>query len=233
MSHLAISYSLNADARNWLRIWLKNESIYGLSQKNLIDFIPPELQKALLNKKESQQLVLIKDYLKKQKTMNQFLKLEAIALQMVWDKFDLSFVKSLVKVTGKPMCADRFSVQLTSASLSPYDEKNHWFMVNGRHSIGIQITVIAHELMHLQFIYWYKEMCMSAKLTPSQFEDLKEALTVLLNENEFKNIIVSPDHGYPKHKELREKIQKVWRKRFMFDLFLKKIIVLIKKETLM
>ncbi len=65
-----------------------------------------------------------------------------------------------------------------------------------------------------------------------QFEDLKEALTVLLNEKEFNKIIVSPDRGYTKHAILRKNIRNVWRKKMSFEEFLKKSISLTKKETL-
>lgn len=39
-----------------------------------------------------------------------------------------------------------------------------------------------------------------------KFEDLKEALTFLLNY-EFKDSIENPDFGYPQHWELRKKLE--------------------------
>lgn len=232
MSHVKISYSIEADAKNWLRIWNKSESTHGMPQQNIIDFIPNKLQLALRNKTEKKQLVLIKNHLKDQKTFVSFLKIEAEALQTVWNRYEPVFFKALMKVTEKPLFATQISVQLTTASLSPYDEKGCWFMVSGYHSLGTQITSIGHELLHLQFIYWYKKLCLESGLSPVQFEDLKEALTVLLNEEAFDKIIVSPDRGYAKHSVLRGNIVKVWRKKLPFDEFLKKSISLTKKETL-
>jgi hypothetical protein len=232
MSHVKISYSIEADAKNWLRIWNKNESTHGISQQNIIDFIPNKLQLALRNKTEKKQLTLIKDYLKEQKTFISFLKAEAEALQTVWNRYEPVFFKALIKVTQKPLFATQISAQLTTASLSPYDEKSCWFMVSGYHPLGTQITSIGHELLHLQFIHSYKKFCIDSGLSPMQFEDLKEALTVLLNEKEFNKIIVSPDRGYAKHAILRENICNVWRKKMSFEEFLKKSISLTKKETL-
>lgn len=47
-------------------------------------------------------------------------------------------------------------------------------------------------------------------MTKGEFENLKEALTVILNE-EFMDLIVWPDKGYEIHKNFREKLLKFWR----------------------
>lgn len=232
MSYVKISYSVEADAKNWLRIWNKQKSTFGISQKYVIDFIPKELRVSLGKKTEEQKLVSITAYLKEQKTLISYLKNEADALQLFWNKYEAAYIKVLEKTTEKKIFGTSISVQLTSASLCPYDEKHNWFMVSGYGSLGAQITTIAHETMHLQFIHWYKTVCFAEGLSPQQFEDLKESLTVLLNADEFSKIIVCPDRGYERHIKFRKKIEIVWKKKLSFEQFLKKVIVLIKKETL-
>ena len=52
---------------------------------------------------------------------------------------------------------------------------------------------------------------MFKELTKKDFEDLKEALTVILNE-EFMDLIIWPDKGYKVHEKLRAALAQFWRK---------------------
>ena len=69
-----------------------------------------------------------------------------------------------------------------------------------------------HELWH--FYTWYSlGINQVEKLGKEKYNDLKEALTVLLNV-EFRDLLPEGiiDAGYPQHKELRDKILKFWEK---------------------
>ncbi|KPJ55610.1 hypothetical protein AMJ49_06730, partial [Parcubacteria bacterium DG_74_2] len=93
-------------------------------------------------------------------------------------------------------------------------------------------TTICHEIFHFQFLYYYANFCRKQGLNKKQIEDLKEALTVLLNIEEFDNIILVEDVGYPDHQVLRQKILNIWKKgrdfyltnKNGFKIFLEKII---------
>jgi len=56
---------------------------------------------------------------------------------------------------------------------------------------------------------------MFKELTKKDFEDLKEALTVILNE-EFMDLIIWPDKGYKVHEKLRAALAQFWRKNRNF-----------------
>ena len=53
---------------------------------------------------------------------------------------------------------------------------------------------------------YYENVEPMSKLTPRQFNDLKESLTFLLN-HEFKGIDMRIDTWYPQHKELRKVLE--------------------------
>lgn len=69
---------------------------------------------------------------------------------------------------------------------------------------------------------------MLKEITKEQSENLKEALTFILNE-EFKDILVPCDNGYLIHKELREQLKTTWLQNKEFDVLISKGIDLMKK----
>jgi hypothetical protein len=113
--------------------------------------------------------------------------------------------------------------------MCPYNQKENWFMVSFWHSTPSSITTICHEIMHLQFLHYYQNYLKKKELKDNQIEDLKEALTFLLNEPEFEEIILSNDFGYPEHIQLRKKLRKIWRKDKNFKNLIDRAILLIKR----
>jgi len=97
-------------------------------------------------------------------------------------------------------------------------------MVSAFSNRAKQIYIVAHEFMHLQFIHWYKEYCLDKGLTKKEFWHIQEAITLLLNEPEFSDIIVFQDEGYKIHQELRNKLKTLWVKDKNFENFLNEII---------
>ena len=97
-------------------------------------------------------------------------------------------------------------------------------MISAFSSLSNQKYVVCHEFMHLQFMHWYKDYCLGRGLTDKELWHLKEAITFLLNEPEFNNIITFQDKGYTVHQELREKLKTLWRKNKDFKDFLDEII---------
>lgn len=190
----------------------------------MLAFVPVDVRKQLKGKSEKQQIEIVKKHLQKQKSLMRFLPVAANALQMVWDKIESRYFKALSEITNKPIFTKSFTAQLTTASLCPYDTKHNWFMVDAYASLGRQVTVVAHEILHLQFLRWYREACLEQGLSEEQFEDLKEALTVLLNGSEFDDVLVCQDHGYEKHADLRNAIEKQWKKKIGFETLLRKLI---------
>jgi len=96
--------------------------------------------------------------------------------------------------------------------------------------LPFSITTICHELLHLQFLHYYRDYLEKKGLNDKQIEDIKESLTFLLNEPEFENIILSKDRGYPEHQRVRQQLKKIWQENKTFSKFLDKAINEINKN---
>ena len=142
-----------------------------------------------------------------------------------WKKVEKRYFRKLEKITKRKIYIDKFTCYFTTIGRCPYNYKGNWFMVN-IFSHDIKRTA-AHELMHLQFHYYFQDY-VEDKLGHSKFEDLKEALTVLLNI-EFKDITDKKDTGYPNHQKLRKFIVEQWKKEPDFDILIDKCVNYLKK----
>ena len=83
-----------------------------------------------------------------------------------------------------------------------------------------------HELWH--FYTWYSlGIDQEEKLGKQKYNNIKEALTVLLNV-ECKDLMLEGayDSGYPQHKELRDKIIELWEKEKNISKLWEQIILL-------
>ena len=229
MPKVSFYYDFKRDAWSWIVFARRKSKIYGL--ENRLDFIPSELLKKIRgkNKKSAEKLVyyhLINN--PKNKIRRMVIEKEMDALKNIWRKLESRFFKRLEKITQKPIFTSNFRCYFTSGFMCPYNEKENWFMVSMWHSIPMNITTICHEILHLQFLYYYKKYC-KRFLSKKQIEDLKESLTFLLNTN-FNDLILSRDIGYPIHKKLRLKLEKIWEKDKNFKNFLDKAIEIVKNR---
>lgn len=108
------------------------------------------------------------------------------------------------------VCFDKeITAYLTINPRCPYNIEEGWFFVSM--SKGNPILTMIHELWH--FYTWEKfgEEWIE-KLGKEKYNDIKEALTVLLNI-ECHHLLPEgvEDEGYPQHQELREKIRELWK----------------------
>ena len=91
----------------------------------------------------------------------------------------------------------------------------------------------SHEIMHIEFLKRYGNYCSKKGLNEKQIDNLKEILTVLLNED-LAEFLYLPDRGYDSHREIRKKILQLYRKHKKtkedFSSFLDKVIELIKER---
>ncbi|MDD5396537.1 MAG: hypothetical protein PHW24_00565 [Candidatus Moranbacteria bacterium] len=231
MHKIDFNYDLKKDAWSWVLI-AKSKSIFGLNWRKQIAQIPEQL----LTKIEKATFLgaqkIVEEYIEKgvnKKYKNVVMNCEMFALEKSWHFVEKKYFKILSDITQKPIFTDKFGCYFTTGLVCPYDDKENWFMVSMWHSIPFSITTICHEVMHLQFLHYYKNYLKKNGLTNNQIEDLKESLTVLLNELEFDSIILSDDGGYPQHSKLRKKIAEVWSKNKDFKNLLDEAIIFIKK----
>jgi len=229
MPKVIFRYDLKKDAWAWVVFARRKSKIYGL--KNRLNFIPPELLKKIRGKKKKSAEKLVHDYLinnPKKKIRRIVIEKEKDVLRNIWRELENRFFKKLEKITQKPIFTSNFKCYFTTGFMCPYNEKENWFMVSMWHSIPMNITTICHEILHLQFLHYYKKYCQKF-LSKKQTEDLKEALTFLLN-TDFNDLILSRDMGYPVHKKLRLKLEKTWKKEKNFKNFLDKAIEIVENR---
>jgi len=112
-----------------------------------------------------------------------------------------SIFKKMEILTKHPIYRNDFTIFLTSLNRWPYNYKlgYTWSYIDRTWVLKAFI----HELLHFQTIHYYKEYIINKIHDEKKFEDLKEALTFLLN-HEFPGMT---DIWYPQHQELRKKLE--------------------------
>lgn len=230
-------YDFYKDAYNWVRVVIFTSS-FGVKKAERLKPIPKETQKQIrglykLKPISHRNLIvsrnypakkIVIDYLKTDKNLNKTIKLRLSELKQGWNRKERRYFDILSRVTQKPIYTQRFTCYLTTLGSCPYYERDKWFMTSVFRDLKKQIYIVGHEIMHLQFLYWYRDYCVKGGLTQNEIQDLKEAVTFLLNEPEFNKIIEFKDRGYPVHQRLRKKIKRIWRRNKDFKKFLDKII---------
>ena len=159
------------------------------------------------NPDEEKVSLFIDEYLKENKfDVNEYI----LKYQNDFDEISEEFQKRAEKIFGVSL-KDNVTVYLTVNRRLPYNLKeNYFFACIGK---GIQKHMVMHELWH--FYTWYKwGKDWVDKLGFEKYNDIKESLTVLLNVV-CRDLLPEglEDEGYPQHKELREKILKLWAEK--------------------
>lgn len=219
MPKVTFKYDLQKDAWSWVLI-AKDKNLWGLDWREntaqISDELMEKIQKTSYGRAEKLvQEAIMKDPNKNLKT--KVMRLEMQALEKSWRIVEKKYFNVLEKITKKPILTDKFTCYYTTGMMCPYMEKENWFMASMWHSIPNSITTICHEIMHLQFLHYYRKFMKKSGLSEEKIQVFKEALTFLLNDIEFERIILCEDNGYPEHKELRNKLQKIWSKEKDFD----------------
>ena len=231
MPKVIFRYNLKGDVWNWVRI-LRHPKHWGTEANT--SFCPVDLQKKITKLGQEKAEQAVSDYLKPRiekdlgKEINQYIKIYSA----LWNKINNKFFARLKKITQKPICAKEFVADITTASRCPYFEGHHSFMVKIIKTPKYQrhvIDIATHEILHLQFLHYYRQLCEKNKLSEAQIQHLKESLTFLLN-TDFSDIITDKDLGYPDHQKLRKGLEKIWLdSKKDFSLFLPEAIKLTKK----
>lgn len=231
MIKVNFDYNLKKDAWSWVLI-AKDKDMWGLTWRDQIAQIPDKLLEKIKKVSFSCAQKIVEDYIakdSKKEYKDKVMNIEMQALKKTWGTVEKKYFKILSAITRQPIFTGKFSCYFTTGLMCPYNEKESWFMVSMWHSIPFSITTICHELMHLQFLKYYKKYLKNKELKNNQIEELKEVLTFLLNEPEFEGIILSQDNGYPEHQELRKKLKNIWSKNKNFQNLIDEAICIIKK----
>ena len=112
-------------------------------------------------------------------------------------------------------------VYLTVNNRCPYNiEENFFFVTISKNS---SVLTAMHELWH--FYTWDKFGANQKEIGNEKYNDMKEALTVLLNI-ECASLLPKGviDSGYPQHQELRDKIVLLWKENSNIDWVWQKLL---------
>lgn len=221
MPNVKFDYDRKKDAWSWVYIAKDRDESWGINWQNENQHIPDFLMKKILESDESEAIKLVEKHFSEsnyQEFKEQIIKAEIRSLEAIWRLKEELFFRILEKITTKPIYQKTFPCYFTTGFMCPYqtEKKPNWFMVSIWKGIPFWITTICHEILHLQFIhYWQGEI--TDKIGKEKFEILKELLTFLLDEEEFDDIILSEDAGYPNHQKIRSQLAEFWSKNNDFQ----------------
>ncbi len=136
-------------------------------------------------------------------------------LQDNWNIIAEEYHKRAEEIFGVVLPRDVIAY-VTINDRCPYSIEDNMFYVSTAYPNAINKTVM-HELWH--FYTWFKYGAeWEKKLGAQKYNELKEALTALLNI-ECKDLLPEGiiDRGYPQHQELRQKILDIWSKKRDMD----------------
>ncbi|MBU4331889.1 hypothetical protein KKD19_06300 [Patescibacteria group bacterium] len=206
---MTVKKDIKKDAWNW---WDGCNTIsYGTDWKQRIS---KKLQNKLVGKTQKQALDFLIPYLKilyKKEKINQKKK----EIRVIFNQYQKEIFSRMEIVTSKKIHREKFTCFLTTFPRAAYDYERGYVWLPIIWPKQTYVRTFVHELLHFQtYAYWEKHIL--EKLTKKEFENLKEALTVILNE-EFLDLIIWQDKGYKPHKHLREKLLKFWKKNKDFD----------------
>ena len=149
-----------------------------------------------------------------------------------WNNKEKEIISILDKIHKNKFPVKFVNIYYTSYKRCPYGKEGDgfWIQLNEwNKDKDFLVSIIIHELMHLYFWKYYGNICLKKELTRNQTEDIKEAFTIIMNE-EFKGIIKTKDRGYKLHKNLRKFIKKEWLKSKNFNKVLLSTINYIKSR---
>ena len=233
---LKFSYNFKKDAKNWVDTIKDVNPSWGINYDNETIMVPQNIKRKIIKRNNKEAIELVVKYLKNQprfKRKKEVIDSEMKAIRSLWKKKENDFFSVVEKMTKRPMFNLDFIAYFTTMFICPYDTEDYkWFMLSMWHSLPFQVTIICHEIFHFQFLYYYSNFCKQHGLNETQLENLKESLTVLLNTEEFNDIILCRDEGYSHHRITREKIIKNWeenKNRYLrsgngFEIFLREAI---------
>lgn len=198
------------DAWNW---WDSCNSInFGTDWSKKIE---SKIAKQIKGKTKKEALDFLLPYLKDKYYETEIQKGTAFIQNELKNKFAYACEK-MEKVMGKPLYRPLFHFYLTTFPSIPYNKDRGFIWLH--YKWKDPISTFLHELCHLQFIHYWREKSKSSvfNLASEKFEDLKEALTVIIDED-FMPSIKAPDEGYAIHHDLRQKLTAYWKKEKDFN----------------
>ena len=200
---ITVRLDIEKDARNYRSAFNKNT--HSFQRKDQVASTTTIDLSQLLGMKQEDAYPFLREYL--EDFWDSHTEQTQQKIQEMQSQFNIhkkQIFAGMARLTKHPIYRDNFTVFLTSLNRWPYNytQGYTWSHVTRKW----YIKAFIHELLHFQTIRYYKNYIMKQLNDEKKFEDLKEALTFLLNY-EFKDTIEWPDNGYPQHQELRKQLE--------------------------
>ena len=233
--NIIFGFNKDWELKNWHDSCLKNVTYDPLGkQKWDLGGIPREVEE-IIEKDETEEIIKekIKDI------FDQFVKTSKAShitqditerAKKRWDEVGQKCFFALSKILDIPIgeFEQNYYAYFTFGRRCPFYENK--FMFNQFSDFP---NTASHEIMHIEFLKKYKQYCLNKKLTETQIQNLKEILTVLLNED-LVDYLYLTDRGYDSHKQIRKEVLKIYKDHKKtkqgFTTFLDKIIDLLKDQ---
>lgn len=208
MFFINVKLNIEKDAWNWWHAC--NKTSYNVNWQERIDL---EIVKKISGKSKAVAFQFLLPYLKKQ-YQNESEKLEVIRAdaQARFDAEGKIALRHMEKITKYPLCHQNFTCFLTTFPRCPYDYEHGYVWLCALWPTKCYLGTFLHEVLHFQFYAYYQNLLEVQRLSKNQQENLKEALTVILNY-EFLDFMCQKDNGYSSHIKLREQLEMQWQRK--------------------
>lgn len=215
MPSITIKVDFQRDLWNWLSA-ISKKSSHGMNWER---FIPEDLALKINNKSQEEITGLVTDFLRGKYGIEKdsFIKY-ASDIQGEFNKITDQIFFTMERITEKPICRDSFTGFITTFPRGPYNTKEGFIWMIFDKKRDWQIMAFIHELLHMQFEYYYKEELLKT-INIEQFDFLREAMTIIINQ-EFQDLTQEQDKGYPIHQEFRKYLIKLWEQKKDFSQFI-------------
>lgn len=180
-----------------------------------------KIAKQIIGLKKNQAELTLRPHLKSKKenpksNLNQFISIAESEFKAKFNKACLI----LESITKKPMTSDKFIFYVTTfPRMTCFYDKHIIYLYNSTEGVwGMPIDGFLHEGLHFQFEHYWRNNADSpvSKLSDEDYFNLKEALTVILDES-LKPTITLPDESYPELAYLRNPLHEFWKKYHNFN----------------
>ena len=183
-----------------------NSSSHGMDWSK---WAGPKLQKNVVGKK----------YLDAKKWLHPFLKEHykkigltetAKSLRAMLEPEFPRVIETIERITQKPFYLKEVILFVTTYPRCPYYWRKGYIWIRHDKDKNWQIHTLLHELLHFQFHHYYGQR-LRKKITEEEFEALKEAMVVILDDD-LKNWTGKQETTYSIYKKFSEELRKIWQK---------------------
>lgn len=207
-----IAYNRKKLAQNWVEMAKDTTPPYGMSYRQSVAQIPsallPALKKLPHSRATHAALVFMRHDAQWQ-TTERYARYTEHTLRDAWSENGHDIVNELEYIFGS-FTWSRHMAYITNLAVCDDFPERHYFYISMNHALPWNMRTIAHELSHALFTRHYYAACRTSGLSEEQFQDFKEATTVLLNTLPFHRLLLDDDVGYAPHQKMRKEILRLW-----------------------